>query len=99
MRYQPRPVMAPNGHPDSSVKLEGEPLRVRSWRAFGNVVEIKHTRELSAGDSDQRALAAAVHAYVTALSGGSGHGTESVTDVNRAPGMNKNQSSGSTKNQ
>ncbi|MFZ2252646.1 MAG: hypothetical protein WAW13_00560 [Minisyncoccia bacterium] len=42
MRYQPRPVMAPNGHTDSGVKLEGRPLWHGLYARFGKPRNLNH---------------------------------------------------------
>lgn len=46
-----------------------DPLRLRQWRAYGNIVEIAHTRALIADDQERERVGAAVHAYATALAG------------------------------
>lgn len=48
--------------------MSGE-LRLRHWRAYGSVVEITHTRDLSADDAERVRVGNAVHAYVDALAG------------------------------
>ena len=47
----------------------GQDLRLRHWRAYGDVVEITHTRELSADGAERVRVGNAVHAYVDALAG------------------------------
>lgn len=44
-------------------------LRLRHWRAYGDVVEITHTRDLSPVESERVRVGNAVHAYVDALTG------------------------------
>lgn len=50
-------------------ELGREPLRLRHWRAYGGVVEITHTRDLTADEAERVRVANAVHAYVDALAG------------------------------
>ena len=42
-------------------------LHLRSWRAYANVVEITHTRNLHPGESEREQVSQAVAAYVKAL--------------------------------
>lgn len=44
-------------------------LRLRHWRAYGNVVEITHTRDLTAEEAERVRVGNAVYAYVDALAG------------------------------
>jgi len=44
-----------------------EPLHLRRWRGNGAVVEITHTRDLSADDAERDRIAKAVAAYTRAL--------------------------------
>lgn len=47
--------------------MNDEPIRLREWRAYGPVVEIRHTRDLSPVTSEEAAVRRAVNAYVRAL--------------------------------
>lgn len=55
--------------PDEGAVAEAVELRLRSWRAYGNVVEITHTRDLSPEEAERVRVGNAVHAYVDALAG------------------------------
>jgi len=87
MAYQPRPVMAPNGHTDSGVKLEAAPIRMRMFSsdpADPLTLTFRFTREPT-GEERSKIGRAVVYACEELLTDGAGHVTASTTDAEPWP--------------